>query len=93
MRCGSLIVELNLPTDTQNRLSDPYALCINCGDCISRCPVKAISFESRHDKMVCSQHVMGTIPYINENYRIDIYACGLCQVGVSCTDGIPKKIN
>jgi len=92
MRCGSLIVELKLPPDTQNRPSDPYAFCINCGDCISRCPVMAISFEGRHDKMACSRHVFGTIPYINENYGIDIFACGLCQVGVSCTDGIPEKI-
>jgi epoxyqueuosine reductase QueG len=91
MRCGSIIVDYNLPSDASNRPKDPYEYCINCGDCIKRCPVKAISFENRHDKMVCSKHVTGTVPYINENYGINIYACGLCQVGVACSDNIPEK--
>jgi len=34
---------------------------------------------------------MSTIPYIKDNYGIDIYGCGLCQVGVSCENGVPKK--
>ena len=51
MRCGSIIVDLELPSDAINRPSDPYEFCINCGDCISRCPVNAITFENRHDKM------------------------------------------
>jgi epoxyqueuosine reductase len=91
MRCGSIIVNLKLPSDGKNRPANPYEYCIKCGDCIKRCPVNAISFENRHNKNICSQHVMGTIPYINKNYKINIYACGLCQVGVSCSDGIPKK--
>ena len=92
MRCGSLIVDYNLPSDAENRPSDPYQYCTNCGDCIKRCPVNAISFEKRHNKSICSNHVMGTIPYIKENYGINIYGCGLCQVGVSCSNGIPEKI-
>jgi ferredoxin len=91
MRCGSIIVDLKLPTDVFNRPSDPYEYCIKCGDCISRCPVNAISFERRHDKMICAPHVTSTIPFINQTYGIDIFACGLCQVGVSCSDGIPEK--
>jgi epoxyqueuosine reductase len=91
MRCGSIIVNLKLPSDANSRASDPYEYCNNCGDCIIRCPVHAISFEHRHDKVVCSKHVMGTIPYIQKTYGINIYACGLCQVAVSCSDGIPKK--
>jgi len=91
MRCGSIIVNIELPSDAKNRPSDPYEYCIKCGDCITRCPVKAISYEKFHNKMICSEHVMGTIPYINKNYGINIYACGLCQVGVSCSDGIPKN--
>ena len=91
MRCGSLIVDYDLPSDAINRPSDPYEFCINCGDCIRRCPVNAISFENRHDKIICSKHVMGTIPYIKENYGINIYGCGLCQVGVSCENEIPVK--
>jgi len=91
MRCGSIIVDYDLPSDAINRPSDPYEYCNNCGDCIKRCPVNAISFKNRHDKIVCSKHVMGTIPYIKENYGINIYACGLCQVGVSCENEIPEK--
>jgi epoxyqueuosine reductase QueG len=91
MRCGSIIVNYDLPSDAANRPLDPYEYCINCGDCITRCPIKAITFENRHDKIACSKHVTGTVPYINENYGINIYCCGLCQVGVACSDGIPEK--
>lgn len=91
MRCGSLIIDFKLPTDALNRPSDPYEFCIKCGDCISRCPVNAISFENRHNKMICAPHVKNTVPFINQTYGIDIYACVLCQVGVACSDGIPKK--
>jgi epoxyqueuosine reductase len=91
MRCGTIIVNIDLPSDAKNRPSDPYEYCNKCGDCINRCPVHAISFENRHNKIICSEHVMGTIPYINDRYGINIYACGLCQVGVSCSDGIPKN--
>ncbi|MFX1419650.1 MAG: 4Fe-4S binding protein [Promethearchaeota archaeon] len=91
MRCGSFIIDLKLPTDVHNRPSDPYEFCIKCGVCISRCPVNAISFKNRHNKTICAQHLTNTTPFINQTYGIDIYACGLCQVGVSCSDGIPKK--
>jgi len=91
MRCGSLIIDLKLPSDAYNRSSDPYELCIKCGECISRCPVDAISFENHHNKMICAPHVTSTIPFINQTYGINIYACGLCQVGVACSDDIPKK--
>lgn len=91
MRCGSLIVKFKLRSDIDKRPSDPYEFCTSCGDCITRCPVNAITKENRHDKIKCSQHVMSTIPYIKDNYNINIYACGLCQVGVSCSDGIPNQ--
>ena len=65
--------------------------CSMCGDCIKRCPVGAITFEKHHDKQRCSEFVTSTIPYIKENYGINIYSCGLCQVNVSCSDGIPSK--
>jgi epoxyqueuosine reductase QueG len=91
MRCGSIIVNYELTSDAINRPTYPYEYCINCGDCIDRCPVKAKSFENRHDKVECSKHVMSTTPYIKENYGINIYGCGLCQVGVACSDNIPEK--
>jgi hypothetical protein len=29
---------------------------------------------------------------VRRNYGFDGYACGLCQTGVPCEAGIPKKI-
>lgn len=91
MRCGSIIVDYKLPSDASKRPTDPYEFCTECGDCVKRCPVSAISFELRHDKQKCSLHVGSTVPYIKKNYGIDIYGCGLCQVSVSCSSCIPKK--
>jgi epoxyqueuosine reductase QueG len=91
MRCGSIIVDYQLPSDASKRPEDPYYYCSNCGSCIKRCPVGAISFETRHDKQRCSEHVMSTIPYIKNNYEINIYSCGLCQVGVPCENEIPTE--
>ncbi|MFX0072321.1 MAG: epoxyqueuosine reductase, partial [Candidatus Hermodarchaeota archaeon] len=59
------------------------------GVCIERCPIGAITYETRHDKQKCSQHVMNSIPYIKDHFGINIYACGLCQVAVPCENGIP----
>ncbi len=90
-RCGSLIVEYELHSDANSRPDDPYEYCNNCGDCITNCPVDAISFDNRHDKTICSEFVFSTVPYIKENYKIDIYSCGFCQCNVSCSDSIPVK--
>ncbi|TXT59834.1 MAG: Epoxyqueuosine reductase [Promethearchaeota archaeon] len=91
MRCGSIVINHKLASDANKRPSDPYEYCTNCGDCIERCPVSAISYEGGHDKQKCSEKVMATIPYIKKNYQINIYACGLCQVEVSCSNAIPLK--
>ncbi len=91
MRCGSLIVDYKLPSDAKNRPSTPYAYCTNCGKCIARCPAGAISLETRHDKVKCASYCFKTTRYIKKNFGIDIYACGLCQVGVPCENGIPPK--
>ena len=91
MRCGSIVIDYKLPSDADKRPTDPYEYCTKCGQCIKRCPVNAISFENGHDKVKCKEMVMSTIPFINKNYHIPIYSCGLCQVGVSCSNGIPIK--
>lgn len=91
MRCGSIIVNEYVQETSEKRSENPYELCSKCGDCIDRCPVDAISFEIGHNKQKCSEHVMASIPYIKETFKLNIYACGLCQVGVSCENGIPIK--
>lgn len=91
MRCGSIVVDLKLPSDAEKRPKDPYSDCTLCGKCIERCPVGAITFEGRHDKAKCALHCLKTTRYIKKTYKINIYACGLCQVGVPCEEGIPRK--
>ena len=93
MRCGSLVVDLQLPSDAANRPSDPYAYCTNCGECVERCPAGALSLETRHDKIKCANYCFKTTKYIKKNFNIDIDACGLCQVGVPCEDTLPQKNN
>ncbi len=91
MRCGSIVINYKLPSDGNSRPSDPYEYCIKCGDCVKRCPADAITLENGHDKQKCWAKVTSTVPYIQKNYHIPIYSCGLCQVNVSCSDGIPLK--
>ncbi|MFX1278441.1 MAG: hypothetical protein ACFFA3_03440 [Promethearchaeota archaeon] len=93
MRCGSIVINYKLPSDANSRPSDPYEYCLrdSCGDCIKRCPVGAITLENGHDKQKCFLKVSSTTKYIQEHYHIPIYSCGLCQVGVACSDGIPLK--
>ena len=89
VRIGTIIVNSNLPSDANKRPKNPYQYCINCGNCIKRCPVGAISFEKGHDKQKCSEHVYSTTPFVKNHFGINIYACGLCQVGVPCENGFP----
>ncbi|MFB0561105.1 MAG: epoxyqueuosine reductase [Candidatus Lokiarchaeia archaeon] len=92
-RAGSVIV--NQPLDSPQRTTDIHRDCLffqsgECKMCISRCPVGAIT-EEGHDKNRCSDFVLKQIPIIKEKYVIDIYACGLCQTGVSCEERAPKN--
>ena len=96
MRCGSFVVDYKLPSDADKRPPDPYYYCLKCGECVKRCPVDAIrpndpTNGTIHDKAKCGEKVMSTIPYIGKHYKIPIYGCGLCQVGVPCENGIPVK--
>jgi ferredoxin len=97
VRFGSIIVKLKLIPDAR-----PYQgihdYCLHyhkggCGICVKRCPVGALDVEKGHDKVKCRTFLRGgTAIYIKEHFGLDGYGCGLCQVGVPCEKGIPKKL-
>jgi epoxyqueuosine reductase QueG len=92
-RVGSVIVDLRF--ESPSRPENIHRDCLSyrglgCRDCEKRCPTDAIS-ESGHDKQRCSEFVFGQIPLIKREYEVDIYACGLCQVGVPCEAAIPQR--
>lgn len=41
--------------------------------------------QRAHAGMTCAE-------FVKKNYGLDGYGCGLCQTGVPCESGIPKKI-
>ncbi len=53
---------------------------------------KINSFLS-NDQTKCAFYVFKTARYIKRKYGLDIYACGLYQVGVPCQDTFPSKHN
>jgi ferredoxin len=92
-RVGSVIVDQ--PLESPQRTDDIHRDCLfyrdeSCKKCIERCPADAIS-EQGHDKQACAAFVLSQVGRIKERYGIDIYACGLCQTGVSCERRIPVK--
>ncbi|MEI8215938.1 MAG: hypothetical protein WCF96_02460 [Eubacteriales bacterium] len=98
MRFCSIIVKEKLDPDKRpyikyNEWCKFYAEG-TCGECITRCPVEAISKEG-HDKEICSLYLqlikkeIGPDVVRNSNY---ISGCGLCQTRIPCQDGVPVKI-
>jgi epoxyqueuosine reductase len=89
-RLGSVVV--NVPFTSPKR-GGIHQDCIyfqtgKCNACAKRCPVGAITADG-HDKEKCREFVFSQIPYIRNNYHLDIYACGLCQTGVPCESKSP----
>ncbi len=95
-RVGSVVANIAVPP-TARPYDDHHAYCLffydgSCTSCQERCPVGAIT-EQGHDKIKCWNHAGGTCgKFVKENYGFDGYGCGLCQTGVPCESGIPKKI-
>jgi epoxyqueuosine reductase QueG len=96
MRCGSVLVAIDLPP-TPRADASPYAWCLfyakgACGACVRRCPVEAIT-EKGHDKMRCQAHLYGTVnAYAQKTLGLVSYGCGLCQTRVPCEGGIPPGL-
>ncbi|HMK37361.1 MAG TPA: epoxyqueuosine reductase [Desulfomonilaceae bacterium] len=95
-RVGSVVANLSV-SPTSRPYDDHHAYCLfffegSCNGCRKRCPVEAITDEG-HDKVKCWNHAGGTCAeFVKKNYNFDGYGCGLCQTGVPCESGIPKKI-
>ena len=95
-RVGSVVADLTVPA-TARPYDDHHAYCLffydsSCSGCRKRCPVGAIT-EEGHNKVKCWNHAGGTCAqYVKEKYGFEGYGCGLCQTGVPCESGIPKKI-
>ncbi len=95
-RTGSVVANLPVPVIARP-YDDHHAYCLffhdgSCKACRKRCPVGAIT-EEGHDKNKCWDHAGVTCAeFVKEQYGFDGYGCGLCQTGVPCESGIPKKI-
>ncbi len=95
-RAGSVVMRLVVPpTPRPYQNHRDYCLYFHDGSCMAcakRCPVGAIT-EKGHDKVKCWAHAGGTCArYVEEMLGIKGYGCGLCQTGVPCESGIPRKI-
>lgn len=92
VRLGSVVVHGHVPA-TPRPYAHHHAYCLyftegTCGECIDRCPVKALS-KAGHDKIKCDRHLERTKAYVKEHYGFEGYGCGLCQTGVPCESRVP----
>ena len=95
-RIASFVVNLRLAPN-RTRPEDIHAHCLHyqgktCMACVKRCPVEAISVAGGHDKEACAERCKRSIAYVNNNFHIFIYGCGLCSTGVPCAVDMPKKL-
>ena len=95
MRVGSLVIRHALPVSerpyTHYREYCLYFQDGSCGICVKRCPVRSVRGEGR-DKQQCRRYLREcSAPYAEQNWNLNGYACGLCQTGVPCASGIPRR--
>jgi len=88
-RYGSVITSLELPP-TRRDYTEPFQYCSFCGECLERCPSRAIEpvGEERKagmDRSTCKD-------YLDTKIRSRFkprYGCGKCQTAVQCEHQIP----
>ena len=94
MRCGSVVVNLQLPTTRRpyetHTDNCPFYTDKSCGVCIDRCPAGAISIKG-HNRSACYSYMHDHIGHIKTKYGADPSGCGLCQTAVPCEHSIPPK--
>lgn len=84
-RFMSIILDVEIQPD-EREYTGVYDYCTQCGVCIRRCPVGAISFENGKDHTMCSDWLNVT----GQKYS-PRFGCGLCQTKVPCESRIPKR--
>lgn len=93
VRCGSIVTNLELEPTTR-AYKTHLENCLfyrtgKCAECISRCPVRAIT-EMGHDKAKCGDFLgKEAADYVSKNYGVKGGCCGLCQTRVPCESKIP----
>ena len=82
-RFSTIITDAYIKPDERS-YTGIYDYCINCGQCIKKCPSKAIDIIHGKDHNLCfgRMKISGVIRYPR-------YGCGLCQVDVPCETKIP----
>lgn len=94
VRIGSVVSRIRTEA-TERKYSGYGEYCLHlskggCMKCADRCPAGAIN-ENGHDKAKCEEYQgQVTSKYINENYKINVRYCGLCQFNVPCESCIPE---
>jgi len=83
-RFGSVVTDMEHES-TQRPYDGINDYCDQCGNCMKRCPVNAISLDGK-DKERCSN-------YLNTIYKLyePRYGCGKCQTAVPCEFKNPNK--
>lgn len=84
-RFCSLVTSLDLEADIRP-YQGFYDYCIQCGKCIDRCPVHAISAEGK-EHLPCHNWLL----HVKEHHAPRL-GCGKCQTAVPCECGIPVRI-
>lgn len=90
---GSIVINRLLET-LQKRPEDIHRDCLHfqgkkCLRCVGRCPAKALSKDTGHDKNQCYKRLNQSFLYCNWKYHIFGYGCGLCSTNVPCAREIP----
>ncbi|MBI2908252.1 MAG: epoxyqueuosine reductase [Chloroflexi bacterium] len=92
MRCGSVVVGLELPPTPRKydfyAAHCPFMVDGSCGKCIDRCPAGAIT-EKGHHKIRCFNFQTAFADPGVKRYDLPRIGCGFCQTGVPCESAIP----